>query len=260
MQPMTTPPRRHHSATVAVLCVALTPGAACLPPPDVSQWPTTGDGDGVVVLIHGAGEGEDTGVWADGMGADIQQAIDAIDDDRVWHVLAWDWYARSRSRELAPGAATDEGRAIADVVLAGQATHVHFVAHSTGVGVVQSALQTMADADANNANDVTVTTHATLLDPFALFGDTDCSQATFCDLWFNDDDGAPGSDEAIKSAFNINITETRPDAEDDRGHWWPTIAYGDSVLRGSVPGFGMAVEAGGDVVGLHGLYPRGRER
>jgi len=238
--------------------------AGCLPPPDVGQWPTTGAGDGVVLLIHGAGEGEDTGVWADGMAADIRLAINASDDDdddgRVWHVLAWDWYARSRSRELAPGAATDEGRAIGAQILAGQATHVHIVAHSAGAGVAQAALQTMADADSSNADGVTVTTHATLLDPFALFGDTDCSQATFCDLWFNDDDGTPGSDAAITSAFNINISETRPAAEDDRGHWWPTIAYGDSVRRRSVPGFGMAVEAGGDVVGLHDFFPRGRGR
>lgn len=79
--------------------------AGCLPATDVGQWPVTLDGDGVVLLIHGAGEGEDTTVWADAMAADINDVIETINDGRRWHVVAWDWHERSRNRELAAVAA-----------------------------------------------------------------------------------------------------------------------------------------------------------
>ena len=97
--------------------VAVGAGAACLPAPNAEQLVLADDDDTLVLLVHGAGPDEDPTVWADATAADITTAL--IEDRSASGVVvhAWNWSARSASRELATSAAGDEGRAIANVVV-----------------------------------------------------------------------------------------------------------------------------------------------
>jgi hypothetical protein len=183
---------------VSSLLCALLVTASCLPAPDVAQLVLDDDDDVLVLFIHGAGPGEDPSVWADATAADV---VGALDEDGVVgvRVHAWDWSARSGTRELAPSAAGDEGRAIADVITDSAVSHVHVVAHSAGAGVATALVEGLVDAGG------TTTTHLTLLDPFSLFGVVDCGRATVCEAWRNSDDGAPGSDAPVPTAFNVDV-------------------------------------------------------
>jgi hypothetical protein len=235
------------AASLVVLWLAMW---GCLPAPDVTQLVLDDDDATLLLFVHGAGPGEDPSVWADVTAA---EAGAALDNDGVTGVgvHAWDWSARSGTRELAPSAAGDEGRAIAEVIADSALGHVHVVAHSAG------ALVATAMADALDTAAGAPTTHLTLLDPFSLFGVVDCSRATVCEAWRNADDGAPGSDALVPTAFNVDVTGTRPSAFDERAHWWPTEAWRLTIATRAQPGFGGSVEAGADVDALLALLPRG---
>jgi hypothetical protein len=189
-------------------------------------------------------------VWADAAAAEV---VSALEDDAAvgWRVHAWDWSARSAGRELAPSAAGDEGRGIAGVLADSAVGHVHVVAHSAGALVATAMLDGLADVEA------APTTHLTLLDPFALFGPVDCAAATLCESWRNADDGAPGSDDVVPTAFNVDVTGSREPAFDGRAHWWPTEAWRLTIATRARPGFGGSVEAGLDLDALAALLPRG---
>jgi hypothetical protein len=234
---------------VSSLLCALLVTASCLPAPDVAQLVLDDDDDVLVLFIHGAGPGEDPSVWADATAADV---VGALDEDGVVgvRVHAWDWSARSGTRELAPSAAGDEGRAIADVITDSAVSHVHVVAHSAGAGVATALVEGLVDAGG------TTTTHLTLLDPFSLFGVVDCGRATVCEAWRNSDDGAPGSDAPVPTAFNVDVTAARPSSFDERAHWWPTEAWRLTIAARAQPGFGGSVEAGVDIDALADLLPR----
>ncbi len=216
-------------------------GAGCLPVPDIEQL-TLDDEDALVLLVHGAGPSEDPSVWADATAADV---VAALDEDGVVgvRVHAWDWSARSGTRELAPSAAGDEGRALAGLIADSAVRHVHVIAHSAAAGVATALMDGLIDAEA------TTTTHLTLLDPFSLFGVVDCSRATVCDAWRNSDDGAPGSDAPVPTAFNVDVTATRPSSFDARAHWWPTEAWRLTIAARAQPGVGRTGEAGGAIGG-----------
>jgi pimeloyl-ACP methyl ester carboxylesterase len=232
------------------VCCVLAVGAACLPAPTVEQLVLADDDDTLVLLVHGAGPNEDPTVWADATAADITTAL--IEDRRGAGVAvhAWDWSARSASRELATSAAGDEGRAIANVVADSAVQHVHIVAHSLGAQVAISLLEALNE-------DGSVTTHATLLDPFSLFGELDCSGATVCESWRNSDDGAPGSDVPLETAYNRDVTSARPAAWLERGHWWPTEAWRHTISARNQPGFSASLEAGVDLGTLGRMLTRG---
>jgi hypothetical protein len=240
-----------HFRRIAVFGVCgLLAAGACLPAPNVEQLVLADDDDTLVLLVHGAGPDEDPTVWADATAADITTAL--VEDRRAAGVAvhAWDWSARSASRELATSAAGDEGQAIADVIADSAVQHLHIVAHSLGAQVAVSLLEAL------NADGSGVTTHATLLDPFSLFGVVDCSTATVCESWRNSDDGAPGSDVPLETAYNRDVTSVRPAAWLERGHWWPTEAWRQTIAARDQPGFSASVEAGVDLGTLGRLLAR----
>ena len=200
----------------------------CLPDTDISQLTLDAETKRLVLLVHGAGPDENPSVWADHMADEIADAF-AENDDTGVAVHAWDWSARSENRQLAPSAANDEGRAVANVVTGSELGHLHVVAHSTG------ALVATAMLDELTAMEVAPTTHLTLLDPFSLFGVVDCSKATVCEVWRNSDDGAPGSDDFVPTAFNVDVTSTRPTGFDERSHWWPIEAWRRTIETRAQP-------------------------
>jgi hypothetical protein len=236
-----------------VVVASMAAVAGCLPAPDFDQLVLDDDARGVVLFVHGAGPGEDPAVWADAAVVDVAAAL-AANGAVGWRVHAWDWSARSAARELAPSAAGDEGRAIAGLIADSGLEHLHVVAHSAGA-IVATAL-----ADSLVERGAVVTTHLTLLDPFSLLGPIGCGRATVCESWRNNDDGAPGSDDVVPTAFNVDVTAARPAAFDERAHWWPPEAWRLTVATRAQPGFGASVEAGVDVEDLAGLLPAGGGR
>ena len=111
--------------------------------------------------------------------------------------------------------------------------------------------------DELRATNDTPTLHLTLLDPFSLFGVVDGGKTTVCEVRRNTDDGAPGSDDFVPSAFNVDFSATRPTDFDARSHWWPIEAWRRTIETRVQPGFGGSLEAGLSLDALRELLPAG---
>jgi hypothetical protein len=211
--------------------------------------------------------------FVDSMSNSIAQYI-ANNGLNNWQVYGYKWpnQAYWSSYELgfsiALHYANQQGKILGDSIVQGGWTHVHFIAHSAGAGLIQKATE-----EINSTSLVPVTIHCTFLNAYdGLFlekvGDYG-NGAAWADSYFSRDlDTGKGTEQPLLHAFNVDVTTLDPQASQERipgyvssgevgapcyktesSHGWPIDFYMNTIT-GNVTsdyygfGFSLSEEAG----------------
>jgi hypothetical protein len=218
--------------------------------------------DGFTIAIHGFNS--NPAVWPENVVADINAQLGTRVPNQ-WEALAFDW-RQDAAGALLPARADElqaqiQGHYLAQQILSIAPNDVHFVGHSLGGRVIESALVKLSQASgAPNMS-------ATFLDAFTpynwagFYGEN----AAYSESYFNAGD-LPFTEDRMPHSLNVNITALRP-AEFDgiiAEHSWPPAWYERSVEQfdeDTPPyhgyGYNQSVEAG-TAANSHGQF-RGKE-
>lgn len=203
----------------------------------------------LTVLIHGANSNPT--VWADGMRTAINGKLANAND---WNLISYNWQAEANASATGGVPAVSNlrnaqahGQNLADYILnqmgqGGGYEHVHFISHSLGGRVVESATIALMQGLANNNNDLgkMPIVHTTFVDAYtpldwdAVYG----KYATWAEHYWSQD--LLDTNDSYYHAANFNITAVDPDP--NRGlfnivndHQWPHEWY-----RRTVDNFNLA--------------------
>jgi pimeloyl-ACP methyl ester carboxylesterase len=206
-----------------------------------------------VVLIHG--NQSNPTAWANQMGADI----DAV-TGQTWDILPYDWSQEAARNNSIPGNA-GFARAVvhgqylgAELAIRGY-EHIHFLGHSLGGRVLQTANSTLRLAEFFQLTPPAVI-HATFLDAYTPNGERGFygSLANCADSYFNRSD-YPSTEGGFTAAYSADATPVGPCPLADclaqglgmagQGHAWPYNWYRQTIPnpQWNHPGFGFSKEA-----------------
>ena len=230
-----------------------------VPEPQLPDLPTPSeDSSGLVVIVHGSGDGPLD--WPAALEDSLSSQL--IDPDR-WEVWRYDWEDDAAMRFVAAELGLLHGAFLGEALLSdGSFSEVHLIGHSAGSFVVHGVEQHFEDSD-----DEAPTLHSTYLDPFCgrgsdwSYGELHFGElADFSDAYFNRDDPVPSTNSSLEWAHNLDITDLKPDGISLRdGHWWPADFYSESRTEHQA-GLSLSAEVGGlAVTDLHEDWPRGEE-
>ena len=183
--------------------------------PVYSAVPARGVPDSLVVVTHGW---EPVGIFADiswvtGMADSIRQQL-ANTGRTNWLVVPWDWVGSASTPfpDLALGNAHNVGRNLGKQIVNAGWSHVHFVAHSAGAALIQSA----TDYIKQNSS---ITVHETFLDPYLGMHRAGTHEyghlADWADNYFSHDTLTGGevfslTEGPLDYAYNVEVTWLDP--------------------------------------------------
>jgi hypothetical protein len=223
----------------------------------------------------------------------LKKAIEELtQDDRkvAWTVLAHPWPAESGKvidgkcpvgktllSPLVPGCfypwdaytrARTIGEYVGKLLLKGQYDYIHFIAHSAGSNLIQTAVDTIHE-DTSQPKKPEI--HSTFLDAYEPNGNI--SRYGPYSKWaehYVDMRESPVQSEfeilddtyfLLQNAFNFDVTDLDPDGKLDtviQAHAWPYQFYQETVGSSSGIGFPLALESGtASLPSNQNQYPRG---
>jgi len=228
---------------------------ACQGPerPEYGEVPDTGQ-DKLVLLTHGLTNSPDNEhLWVEEIAGRIGEAINPGE----WQVHPYKWVEEARKpfwRILA--AAKTQGRKVGHDIESQQRSHVHFVAHSAGAALIETASKIIEQKFPDTV------IHCTFLDAYVGRGGHMSSKYGKHSVWSDNYfaiDPLPFTQSALSNAHNVDVTWLDPDKDINElgfamsSHSWPWVFYKDTVpnVQGNWCegvgnyGFGVSMEAGG---------------
>lgn len=212
--------------------------AGCTSFPAGPELPA-GDGDGLLLIIHGSGGS------ADGWPRRLEDAITETYGSRPsWDIHRLEWATLAEDRLAAPGNGRALGARLAEQLtepLAGGSGYriIHLIGHSVGAHVMYGLSSRYREL----ATDADTTLHQTYLDPFTprgvllwRFGESRFGQnADFSESFVTTDDPAFMTNSYLEHAYNIDLTSSFPSSgepDDVSAHDWPVAYYIQAVSSG----------------------------
>jgi probable HAF family extracellular repeat protein len=238
---------------------------------------------GLIVITHGWQPlAPDVG-WMDTMAGSIGTHLQG---NINWQIYEYNWYqnAHRPNPSDALNNAAQEGKNLGNSIVAQGWTHVHFIAHSAGAALIQSATDAIKNPTTGAPN---IVVHETFLDPFVgdkLQGVTSYGMnANWADQYFTRDketeydpyaylfSTAPYTESPLNHSYNVEITYlgsvkvnhikyvSSPDGipvaevctDTETSHEWPINFYENTITGTGVTsdynGFGFPLsEEGGN--------------
>jgi hypothetical protein len=213
----------------------------------------------LIVIVHGINDGPSISTWQsdmkDAIEARIQRDGGKLSDYDIW-IFDWSTDAGETIQDI-PGHppsghtmrnAYGQGQYLASRILAsGQYDQVQLIGHSMGGRVIDTATNFIKDTKPSiKIQETFLDAYTRVLDsapPFNMlsnqapwenqFG----SKADFAEHYVNNANYGgdyPGTDQTITNAYNVDITNVRPDTDKSlNGHSWPIRWYIESI-RGTL--------------------------
>lgn len=244
--------------------------------PVYPKAPIKGTSDeGLVVITHGIiypadySKPEASTTWVDTMSNSIAQYLHNNGLNN-WRVIGIKWIAGAFTPN--PGTALNNanqiGKILGNDITAKGWTNVHFIAHSAGSELIESAAEEMRISSLIASTPLTI--QCTFLDPYVgstyeeanSYGQAaDWSDCYLADDWTGNWTGMP-----LANAYNVNVTTLDPSAakqvpgyvsssdltspcyQVESSHGWPVTFYQNSITNPpSYDGFGfpLSMEGGG---------------
>jgi len=252
-----------------------------VPPPQPPTYPVVEPmpgKDSLVLVTHGWTLLSPNQTWIDDMGSEIASVVGPN-----WAVKAVHW--ENIARTLLPGTALYHAKQVGfhlgkQLVEQGW-THIHFIAHSAGAGLIQAATEYIKSHPVSGLSVPDI--HETFLDPYLGIGHPGRAsygaQADWADNYFSHDVRGEHpytlTEGRLVQAHNVEVTWLDPDRaelsifppapdgctrEAASSHGWPHGFYHATIpnngfLDGRNYGYPRSKEAGG--WGSRGAYPRG---
>ena len=224
--------------------------------------------DKLVVITHGWwapwnwGESNPVG-WVDTMSTSILQFLGA---NSSWQVIGWKWIGTNQGEKSktwnprnALNHAIQEGEALGRLINTHAYSEVHFIGHSAGSGLIETA------AEVVKTEHPEVIIQTTFLDPFTPPGFTEIygQVGNWSDNYFARDI-APSTQEKLSYAHNVDVTWLDPNYVGSlscaSSHGWPHDFYYNtttgSVSQAQGYGFLLSREGGN---WNPAAYPSGNE-
>jgi probable HAF family extracellular repeat protein len=234
-----------------------------------------GNQDSLIVITHGwIRLNEDpvtSSAWVDSMSNSIAQYL-TVKGLNNWRVYGYKWIDKAHT--LTPVGALangiQQGNIVGESIIQGGWSHVHFIAHSAGAGLIQSATEEIRGASLLLPAPVI---HSTFLDPydgtFLEYSFVWGEGADWADSYFSRDllTGAT-TQQPLMHAFNTDVTTLDPQASSNQipnfvssgsvngpcyktesNHSWPISFYSNSISSSVFPsylsfGFSLSEEGG----------------
>ena len=255
--------------------------------PDIPSRPS--GVDSLIFITHGripSGDNPDASMaWVDMMSNSVSAYLTAHHMTN-WQVLGYKWI--EGAQRFVPDTVLNNARQFGAVVgkhiVSEGYTHVHFIAHSAGAGLIQSATDTIRSSPSSSS----VIIHETFLDPYVgILGSgvseygqgTDWADNYFARDWETETFGNlfPFTDSVMLHTYNVDVTsldtidrvkldyfitgEGIPCYKTVSKHMWPVNFYSNTIagiVSSDYDGFGFLLsEVGGSWCATTNTYKAG---
>jgi len=247
----------------------------------------------LVLITHGWKSNIDT--WVTTMSDAIRKQIKKAEEekrlnppDTGWDVCGYDWRDKAKTPGVIQGPsaawlnAEEEGKKLADKLHEDyEYEHIHFIAHSAGSNLIDTAARTLR---LNETNSASVTIHSTFLDAYdpsivtdSGNDDSNSQYGQYSDWAEHYVDMRPVKWTRLTGEFvdytriilpeAYNFDVTKIDTDDEDPHSWPYIWYIQTIENSSnsdksrsgldTPGFGLSIESGRNSLPDHNSFPPG---
>lgn len=233
--------------------------------------------ENLVIVTHGWKDDADS-EWLDSIVDGIKNNVNQANNEGEtqfadWEVCKYDWgedslnffttdpfsFAKD-SANLAWANAYSHGMKLGEKLAEMDHKNIHFIAHSAGSNLIQTAIETLTTIKRKNDEDLPVI-HSTYLDAYApydreyVYGNL----SDFSDHYVVVDGYVLDTDFYLNNSYNIDVSLFEPSDNNPftGGHGYPVQWYIDSITAGTKYGYGFSLEKRRDSLPSYSQYPRG---